>query len=77
VELGLTHTPTYDGTPMDYDAYPWSGFGVVFGTNLVSLLVISLRRDIVWCVAATWICISIWTLRPKPQPVYVSQENAN
>ncbi|KAJ7132098.1 hypothetical protein C8R44DRAFT_871088 [Mycena epipterygia] len=72
VALGLTTTPLYDGTPADYDAHPWPGFGVVFGTNLVSLLVVTLRRDIVWCVAATWICISIWSLRPKPQSVYIT-----
>ncbi|KAJ7257917.1 hypothetical protein B0H12DRAFT_1110609 [Mycena haematopus] len=72
VYLGLTYTPVYDGTPVDFDKYAWPGFGVVFGTNLVSLLVVVLRRDIVWCVAATWICISIWTLRPKPPAVYIT-----
>ncbi|KAI0371260.1 hypothetical protein BV20DRAFT_965436, partial [Pilatotrama ljubarskyi] len=36
------------------------------------LLVIILRRDIVWCVAATWICASIWSEKPKPFPVFVS-----
>ncbi|KAF7356843.1 hypothetical protein MVEN_01019900 [Mycena venus] len=72
VYLGLTYTPVYDGTPVDYDKYGWQGFGVVFGTNIVSLLVIVLRRDIVWCVAATWICVSIWALRPKPQAVYIT-----
>ncbi|KAJ6610466.1 hypothetical protein B0H10DRAFT_2166051 [Mycena sp. CBHHK59/15] len=72
VELGLTYKPVYDGTPIDYAAHPWPGFGVVFGTNLVSLVVIILRRDIVWCVAATWICISIWSLRPKPQAVFIT-----
>ncbi|KAJ6496807.1 hypothetical protein DFH09DRAFT_1376373 [Mycena vulgaris] len=72
IDLGLTYTPTYDGMPYDYNSRPWPGFGVVFGTNLVSLLVVALRRDIVWCVAATWICISIWSLRPKPQAVYIT-----
>ncbi|KAJ7173799.1 hypothetical protein C8R46DRAFT_1084018 [Mycena filopes] len=72
IALGLTTPPLYDGTPADYNAHMWAGFGVVFGTNLVSLLVIVLRRDIVWCVAATWICVSIWALRPKPQPVYIT-----
>ncbi|KAF8196711.1 hypothetical protein K438DRAFT_1825445 [Mycena galopus ATCC 62051] len=72
VYLGLTYTPIYEGIPADYEKYAWPGFGVVFGTNLVSFLVIVLRRDIVWCVAATWICVSIWTLRPKPQAVYIT-----
>ncbi|KAJ7453970.1 hypothetical protein B0H11DRAFT_2006559 [Mycena galericulata] len=72
VELGLTYTPMYDGTPIDYQSHPWPGFGVVLGTNLVSLIVIALRRDIVWCVASTWIAVSMWALRPKPQIVYVT-----
>ena len=37
-------------------------------------LVIVIRRDIVWCVAATWICASIWSLKPKPYPVFVRVE---
>ena len=49
-----------------------AGFAVVLGTNLLGLLVIILRRDIVWCVAATWIAVSIWAAQPKPAPVYVS-----
>jgi hypothetical protein len=77
VYLGLTYTPVYDGTPVDYNRYAWPGFGVVFGTNLASLLVVMLRRDIVWCVAATWICVSIVALRPKPQAVYVSLISKN
>ncbi|KAJ7623449.1 hypothetical protein FB45DRAFT_991878 [Roridomyces roridus] len=72
VNLGLTHTPTYEGVPADYQAYAWPAFGVVLGTNLVSLLFVALRRDIVWCVASTWICVSMWTLRPKPQVVYIT-----
>ncbi|KAJ7636049.1 hypothetical protein DFH06DRAFT_1219826 [Mycena polygramma] len=72
VELGLYTSPPVGGTPVDYNAHGWPGFGVVLGTNLVSLLVVVLRRDIVWCVAATWICISIWTSRPKPQSVYIT-----
>ena len=40
-------------------------------TNLLSLLVVLLQRDIIWAIAATWICISIWTASPKPAPVFV------
>lgn len=73
ITLGLTYKhATIPGVPVDYSAHPWPGFGVVFGTNLLGLIVIALRRDIVWCVAATWICISIWSLRPKPAPVYIT-----
>lgn len=41
------------------------------GLNLVGFAVILLRRDVIWAVAATWICISIWTASPKPAPVFV------
>lgn len=49
-----------------------SGFGVLLSTNLLGLAIVIIRGDIVWCVAATWIAISIWTAKPKPPPVYVS-----
>lgn len=51
--------------------HPWPGFAVVTAVNLVSLVVILLRRDIIWAIAATWICISIWAASPKPAPVFV------
>jgi hypothetical protein len=41
------------------------------GINFLGLLVIIIRRDVVWAVAATWICVSVFTARPKPAPVYV------
>ena len=40
-------------------------------TNLLSLVVVLFRRDVIWAIAATWICISIWTASPKPAPVFV------
>lgn len=70
ITLGFVHTPISDGasyTPW----HVWPVFGVVLGTNLVGLLVVILRRDIVWTIAATWICVSIWSERPKPTPIYV------
>ena len=51
-----------------------TGFGVVLGTNLLGLIVVIIRGDIVWCVAATWVAVSIWTATPKPAPVYVSDQ---
>ena len=51
-----------------------TGFGVVLGTNLVGLAVVIIRGDIVWCVAATWIAVSIWSATPKPAPVNVSDQ---
>lgn len=50
------------------------GFGVLLGTNLLGLAVVIIRGDIVWCVAATWVAVSIWTANPKPAPVYVSDQ---
>ncbi|EKM75927.1 hypothetical protein AGABI1DRAFT_131825 [Agaricus bisporus var. burnettii JB137-S8] len=71
ITLGFVHTPISDGasyTPW----HVWPIFGVVLGTNLVGLLVVILRRDIVWTIAATWICVSIWSERPKPTPIYAT-----
>jgi len=69
VELGWTWSP---GEQQHYGRYEWQGFGVMLGVNLLGLVVIVLRRDIVWCVAASWICASIWTLAPKPFPVWIT-----
>lgn len=40
-------------------------------TLALGLAVVVFRRDIVWCVAASWIDASIWVLKPKPFPVFV------
>ncbi|KIK96998.1 hypothetical protein PAXRUDRAFT_137213 [Paxillus rubicundulus Ve08.2h10] len=69
VTLGLAHSPDH---PEEYDRYPWSGFAVVLAANLVGLVVILIRRDIIWALAATWICVSIWTAQPKPAPVFIT-----
>lgn len=50
----------------------WEGFGVMLGVNLLGLLVIILRRDLVWCIGAVWVCVSVWSSRPKAAPVVVS-----
>ncbi|KII91749.1 hypothetical protein PLICRDRAFT_38586 [Plicaturopsis crispa FD-325 SS-3] len=69
VTLGLS----YDASahPGAYDNHPWPGFGVAFGTNLIGLIVVLARRDVVWTVAATWLCVAVWSQRPKPSPVYI------
>jgi len=69
VELGWTWSP---GEQQHYGRFQWHGFGVILGVNLLGLIVIVLRRDIVWCVSASWICASIWTLAPKPFPVWIT-----
>ena len=73
VTLGLTFDPTTPGSPQHYSSWhAMTGFGVLLGTNLLGLAVVIIRGDIVWCVAATWIAVSIWSAKPKPPPVYVS-----
>jgi len=71
VTLNLSWNPAHD--PTHYNEHAWPGFGVVMGINFLGLLVIIIRRDIVWAVAATWICVSVFTARPKPAPVYITE----
>ena len=68
ITLGLSYNPEH---PQDYTRHPWPGFAVVMATNVLSLVVILLRRDMIWAIAATWICVSIWAAPPKPAPVFV------
>lgn len=71
--LGMWFKPAEPGTPVHYSAWhAWAGFVAVFSTNLLATLVIFLRQDVVWCVAATWLCISLWAETPKPSPVFVT-----
>ncbi|KAI0702059.1 hypothetical protein C8T65DRAFT_266253 [Cerioporus squamosus] len=69
ITLGKTWSP---GEPQHYDRGMWSGFIVVLVVNVLSVLIIAIRRDIVWCIAATWICASQWSLKPKPYPVMLT-----
>ncbi|KIY49769.1 hypothetical protein FISHEDRAFT_40483 [Fistulina hepatica ATCC 64428] len=74
IYLGLYAPPDGgSGTPQpDSDKYAWPGFGVIITVNVLALAVVILRRDIVWCVASTWLNISMWTRRPKPAAVNVT-----
>ncbi|KAF8892992.1 hypothetical protein BD779DRAFT_1508162 [Infundibulicybe gibba] len=73
ISLGLNYTPTPTGPPLRYDQWhAWAGFGAVFATNVFGAAVVLLRRDVVWAAAATWVCVSIWSQRPKPNPVYIT-----
>ncbi|KAG1760029.1 hypothetical protein EDD22DRAFT_903298 [Suillus occidentalis] len=69
ITLGLYFSPS---NPEHYARFAWPGFGVTFGANMIGLAVVLMRCDIVWAVAATWICASIWSARPKPAPVYIT-----
>ncbi|KIM52219.1 hypothetical protein SCLCIDRAFT_1223962 [Scleroderma citrinum Foug A] len=68
ITLGLTHLPDH---PEQYGRNTWPGFAVMLSVNLLGLMVIILHRDITWAIAATWICVSEWSVRPKPPPVFV------
>lgn len=68
VELGYTWEP---GKPNQYANHQWAGFGVLLLVNLIGLLVIVVRKDIVWCVAAVWIDIAIWSEKPKPSSIFI------
>lgn len=69
VELGYTWEP---GKPNQYANHQWAGFGVLLLVNLIGLAVIVIRKDIVWCIAAVWIDIAIWSAKPKPSPVFIT-----
>lgn len=70
VALGHAWNPNH---PDHYNEHQWEGFGVVLGTNIFGLLLIMIRRDIIWCVGATWICVAVWASRLKPAFVYITE----
>ncbi|TCD64299.1 hypothetical protein EIP91_004277 [Steccherinum ochraceum] len=69
ITLGWTWSP---GEPQHYARHQWAGMGVMLGVNLLGLAIVAIRRDIVWCVTASWICASIWSLKPKAFPVFIT-----
>ncbi|KAH8829161.1 hypothetical protein DL96DRAFT_1708315 [Flagelloscypha sp. PMI_526] len=72
ITLGLTYKLNEDGTPRDYEDDGWAGFGVLFGTNVLSLIVVVIRKDLVWCLASAWLCAGIWARHYVPKSVYVT-----
>jgi len=71
ITLGLGWDPAHEAR--DYNEHVLSGFGVILGVNILGLFVICLRRDIVWAAAATMICISTFTARPKPAAINITE----
>ncbi|EIM87324.1 uncharacterized protein STEHIDRAFT_120974 [Stereum hirsutum FP-91666 SS1] len=69
VTLGHAWDPAHKD---HYRAHQWEGFGVILGVNLLGLIIVAVRRDIVWCVGATWINVAIWATKLKPAPVYIT-----
>ncbi|KAF8719204.1 hypothetical protein AX14_011338 [Amanita brunnescens Koide BX004] len=52
--------------------HAWTALGIVIGTNLFSLIMEVFQRDVVWCIATTWVCVSMWIQRPKPVQIYAT-----
>ncbi|KAI0267415.1 hypothetical protein BC834DRAFT_871219 [Gloeopeniophorella convolvens] len=69
VTLGHAWNPAH---PDHYDKHQWEGFAVLLAVNVIGLLVIATRHDLVWCIGATWVCVAIWLEDPKPVPVYIT-----
>lgn len=69
VTLGWTFSP---GEPQHYSPHQWAGFGVVLGVNILGLLVVIVRQDIVWCLSASWLSASLWSRTPKPMPIWLT-----
>jgi hypothetical protein len=55
----------------NYTDYQWEGFAAMMAVNLVGLVTVATRRDIVWTVGATWVDVAIWMSDYKPAPVFV------
>ncbi|PPR07824.1 hypothetical protein CVT24_003101 [Panaeolus cyanescens] len=73
ITLGFFVRGYETGLPVDESKWhPNTGLLVVLGINLVELVVIVARHDIVWCVAATWTNVSLWAGRPKPAEIYIT-----
>ncbi|KLO15509.1 hypothetical protein SCHPADRAFT_914398 [Schizopora paradoxa] len=69
--IALGHYWT-EGDTKAYDNYMWEGFAVFFSINILGLVFIAVRRDIVWAVGAAWLAASVWNAPPKSAPVSIS-----
>jgi len=56
----------------NYTDYQWEGFAAMMAVNLVGLVTVATRRDIVWTVGATWVDVAIWMSDYKPAPVFIT-----
>ncbi|KAH9988102.1 hypothetical protein BJV74DRAFT_878265 [Russula compacta] len=68
VALGHAWDPT---RPDQMDRKQWEGFVYILTVNIIGLFIIALRDDWVWCLGATWVCVSIWLKKPEPVPIYI------
>lgn len=68
IMLHLTYPPSQPNEAMRH-ALPSAI--VMLSTNIVSLLVIVARQDLVWCIGAVWVTVSIWVGRWRAVGVWV------
>jgi hypothetical protein len=73
IALKFSYPPTPSGPPKDSaEWHTTAGFLILLFTHLLSLIVIVLRRDVIWCIGATWAAVAVWTSKPKPATVYIT-----
>ncbi|KZT43387.1 hypothetical protein SISSUDRAFT_978388 [Sistotremastrum suecicum HHB10207 ss-3] len=60
------------GDPTRYGDYQLEGLAVVLPVNILALVAVILRHDVVWCFGAAWINAAIWSARPKAAPVFIT-----
>ncbi|KAI0246108.1 hypothetical protein BJV78DRAFT_1257681 [Lactifluus subvellereus] len=68
VTLGHAWNPSH---PDQHEKKQWEEFTYLLIVNIIGLLIVALRRDWVWCLGATWVCVSIWLKKPKPIAIYI------
>ncbi|VDB83157.1 unnamed protein product [Peniophora sp. CBMAI 1063] len=69
IALGVGQDPAHRD---NYTIWQWPAFGILLGVNAVGMLIIAVRRDIVWTVGAAWINVSLWSTSYKPTPVFIT-----
>ncbi|KAF9045594.1 hypothetical protein BJ165DRAFT_1478385 [Panaeolus papilionaceus] len=75
ITLGFSPPPTSPIDPSHPAWHPTTGLLVLLGINLVELVVIVARHDLVWCVAAVWVNVALWAGRAgngKPGEIYIT-----
>ncbi|EMD37014.1 hypothetical protein CERSUDRAFT_114912 [Gelatoporia subvermispora B] len=68
VALGWTWSP---GEPQHFRNHAYAGAAVVLGVNILALVVIVWRHDLVGCVCASWLCAALWSVDPKAAEVWI------
>lgn len=69
--FAITHIKSLH-SPQYYAEYQWQAVAFILSFNIVGLIEVALRQDIIWAIAGTWVMVGILVKRPKPMPVFVS-----